>query len=381
MTRTVLLTGATGALGPHLLRELLRRDDIDRVFVLARGHGAAFDDRVRATLAGLRRLGNDSAHALPIDRLKFLAGDVCDVHLISDWRDRRMLTRTVDVVVHAAASTCFTASVDRLRVVNVEGTAHVLDFATRCRSLQQFLLVSTVCVAGTRTGLIPERFEEEPPTFVNAYEQTKWEAERLVANSPLPARIARLAVCLGGEDNGYVHRFGALHHSMHWLMRGLMPMMPGVAGTTIDAIATDVPAKWIARAVLREVDALDVCHVAAGAGAPTLVELLEAAVERLRLHARGRPLDAPLLVDRSTFDLFRRSVEQSGDAILGRVLDSAAAFLPLLLYPKVFATERAEQCWGGRLPHPAWQTVLGRTIDFGCANNWKDAPATEGSHV
>ena len=381
MTRTVLLTGATGALGPHLLMELLRCDEIERVFALVRGRGRLFDDHVRDTIAAVARLESDSGTAIPLDRLRFIAGDVCDPRLTAVRRDGDMLAGSVDLVVHAAANTCLTASVDRLRDVNVGGTQHMLDFAGRCRSLRQFLFVSTVCVAGTRTGSIAERFEDDPPSFVNFYEQTKWEAERLVATSPLPARIGRLSVCMGSQDAGYVHRFGAIHHSLQWLMRGLIPMMPGVSGSTIDIIANDVAAKWIARAALTEVERLDVCHVAAGTQAPTLVALLDATIERLRLHSSGRPLDVPLIVDRQTFDLFRRSVERSGDVIFTRVLDAAAAFLPLLLYSKVFETERAEQCWGGRLPHPEWQTLLARVIDFGCANNWKDARAREVVHV
>jgi nucleoside-diphosphate-sugar epimerase len=381
MTRTVLLTGATGALGPHLLTELLRCAEIERVFVLVRGRDRSFDDHVRNTVAAVARLASDSGAPVPIDRLCFVTGDVCDPQLTADGKDADMLAGRVDVVVHAAASTCLTGSVERLREVNVDGTQHMLDFAGRCRSLRQFLFVSTVCVAGTRTGSIPERFEEDAPSFVNFYEQTKWEAERRVATSLLPARIGRLSVCMGSQDDGYVHRFGAIHHSLQWLMRGLIPMMPGVSGSTIDVIANDVAAKWIARAALAEVERLDVCHVAAGGQAPTLVALLDATIERLRLHSGGRPLDVPLIVDRQTFDLFRRSVERSGDAIFTRVLDAAAAFLPLLLYSKVFETERAEHCWGGPLPHPEWQTVLARVIDFGCANNWKDARAREAVHV
>ena len=345
MTRTVLLTGATGALGPHLLMELLRCDEIERVFALVRGRGRPFDDHVRDTLAAVARLESDSGVPIAIERLRFVAGDVCDPQLTADRRDGDMLAGSVDLVVHAAASTSLAGSVDRLREVNVGGTRHVLDFAARCRSFRQFLLVSTVCVAGTRTGSIPERFEEDPPSFVNFYEQTKWEAERLVATSSLPARIGRLSVCMGSQDTGYVHRFGAIHHSLQWLMRGLIPMMPGVSGSTIDIIANDVAAQWIARAALTEVERLDVCHVAAGIQAPTFVALLGATIERLRLHSGGRPLDVPLIVDRQTFDLFRRSVERSGDLIFTRVLDAAAAFLPLLLYSKVFATERAEQCF------------------------------------
>ena len=80
-------------------------------------------------------------------------------------------------------------------------------------------------------------------------------------------------------------------------------------------------------------------------------------------------------------DLFRRSVAQSGDLLFTRVLESTAAFLPMLLYPKVYETARAEQCWGGPLPHPDWRPVLEKVIDFGCAHGWNDAGKDEVAHV
>jgi nucleoside-diphosphate-sugar epimerase len=202
--------------------------------------------------------------------------------------------------------------------VNVGGTRHAVDFAGRCRSLRELLLVSTVCVAGARTGSMPERLENVAPPFVNAYEQTKWEAEQVAAAASLPVRIARLSVCMGGQDTGYVHRFGAIHHALHWLMLGLIPMMPGAPGSRIDVIANDVAARWIAHAVLQDVNGLDVCHVAAGRGAPTLDDLLNVAVERLRRHAGGRPVDKPLIVDRHTFELFGDTVQLSGDVLFTR---------------------------------------------------------------
>jgi hypothetical protein len=186
---------------------------------------------------------------------------------------------------------------------------------------------------------------------------------------------------MGGQHTGYVHRYGAIHHSLRWLMRGLIPMMPGTPGCRIDVIANDVAAQWIARAALQDVERLDVCHVAAGAQAPALEALLTAAVERLRLCGHGRPLDVPLIVDRETFELFRRSIERSGDLLFSQVLNTAATFLPLLLYAKVFETDCAERCWGGPLPHPDWRTVLARVIDFGCANHWNDEQAAEAAHV
>ena len=48
MGRTVLITGASGALGPPLLAELLQSDEIDRVVVLLRP-GPRWDRRARRT--------------------------------------------------------------------------------------------------------------------------------------------------------------------------------------------------------------------------------------------------------------------------------------------------------------------------------------------
>jgi nucleoside-diphosphate-sugar epimerase len=366
-----------------LLAELVRCEEVTQVFVLVQGRDQHLRDRERHTRVIVARLlseGQDGRVVHP-ERLVFLGSDVRERDLGLTRRDLDMLVRRVDVVVHAAANTSLTGSIDHLRAVNVAGTRHLLDLAARCAALRQFLLISTVCVAGSRIGSIAERFEEEAPPFVNAYEQSKWEAEREAVAASLPVRIARLSVCMGGQHTGYVHRFGAMHHSLHWLMRGLIPMMPGTPGGRIDVIANDVAARWIARAALQDVDGLDVCHVAAGAAAPALEALLTAAVERLQLYGHGRPLTVPLIVDRETFELFRRSIERSGDLLFTRVLNAAAAFLPLLLYSKVFETTRAERCWGGPLPHPDWRTVLNYVIDFGCSHRWNDAQATGFAHV
>src|SRR4029450_5826147 len=92
----------------------------------------------------------------------------------------------------------------------------------------------------------------------------KWEEEQVVADSCLPARIARLTTCVGSHDTGYVHRLGALHHLLRWMSRGLVPMIPGTESTPVDLISTDVAAGWLARAAIQPPDTLSVCHVALG---------------------------------------------------------------------------------------------------------------------
>lgn len=385
MSRTVLVTGASGALGPPLLAELLRSDETDRVVALLRP-GPRWDRRVQELRASVAQMAAEAGHprSRPLDRLVCVAGDVsrCDLGLEGSERDR--LTQEVLVFIHAAANTRFSTPAGDLHDVNVEGTRHVLAFARRCHRLEQFLLVSTTCVAGTRTGVIAERLEDEPGAFVNAYERSKWEAERLAAAADLPVRIVRLSTCIGGERTGYVHRFGAIHQSLRWLIRGLVPMVPAVDGSRVDLIATDVAARWVARAAEQTVNELEVCQVAAGQRAIPLHDLVECAVAHLRGTRPGwtsGQIEAPVIVDAATFRLFERSVAQSGDVLFARVLEAAGSFFPALLYPKVYETVRAETLWGGPLPLSDWRSTVRKVIDFGCSRQWHRVRAMEPAHV
>src|SRR5262249_19530193 len=146
------------------------------------------------------------------------------------------LTRDTNVIIHAAADTQFLNSLDDLWETNVEGTRRVIDFAQRCRTLPKLIVVSTVCTSGTRTGRIEEISRPTPPTFVNNYERTKWESERLALSSGVPLAIARVSIVMGSHATGAVHRMGALHHLLKWLNRGYIPVVPGTDQTPLDVI-------------------------------------------------------------------------------------------------------------------------------------------------
>jgi nucleoside-diphosphate-sugar epimerase len=373
MSRNVLITGASGALGPCLLAELLQSDEIDRLVVLLRP-GPRWDRRADELRAQLSQS----------DRLVCVAGDVVRSDLGLGGSERGRLMQDVHVVIHAAADTRFSAPAADLHDVNVEGTRHVLAFARGCPGLEQFLLVSTTCVAGTRTGVIHERLENGPVAFLNPYERTKWEAERLAATADFPVRIARLSTCIGDEQTGYVHRFGAIHQALRWLIRGLVPLVPAVEGSRVDLIATGVAARWIARAAERPVNAPEVCHVAGGQQAIPLRELVDCAVAHLRETVpawRSGQIEPPVIVNADTFRVFERSVAQSGDVLFARVLESAGSFFPALLYPKVYRTVQAETLWGGPLPLSDWRATVRRVIDFGCSRQWRRPRAAELTHV
>ena len=344
MSRTVFLTGCTGALGPALMAELLGSSDVGRVFALIRSHAGGQADRVRA-----------------------MSGDIRQQCLGLNGHDLAAVTRDVEVIIHAAANTSFVASRADLYDHNVAGTARVLELAQRCGRLRQLVFVSTACVAGTRTGNIPEQIEPERPGVVTAYEESKWEAEQVAASSGLPIRIARLSTCVGDSRSGRVHRLGAFHQSLRWFLRGLIPMVPGVRGSSVDLISTDFAARWLARSAARPADGVEVCHVAAGQRAVPLPELLTFVADYVNtMHRRlgVRRIDVPAVVDADTFDVFTRLVADTGDPVFRRVLRASGTFFPALMYPKSYRTDRAEQIWGGPFPELDWRVVLARVIDF-----------------
>ena len=383
MGRVVLLTGASGALGPHLLAELLGSNDIERIVVLLRpgpSNPRARVEQLRQTALRLAA-GEPSRERIQLDRLWPVLGDVRLPLLGLDWWTAHELSRTVSVIVHAAAQTNFQAPWSEAHAVNVEGTLNALDLGRRCPQLSQFLLVSTTCVAGARVGSIQEQTGTIAPDFFNPYERSKWDAERAAVLAGLPVRIARLSTCIGSERDGYVHRFGAVHHVLHWYLRGLLPMIPARGDAPVDIIATEVAAKWIAKAAINDPGDCRICHIAAGESAPRVGQLLDCVIDQVSGAPGHARLERPPLVDADTFALFRQSVEQTRDRLFLAVLRATDAFLPGLMRPKVYETREAEKLWGGPLPLSDWRTTIRHVIDYGCATRWCNRRVREGRHA
>jgi nucleoside-diphosphate-sugar epimerase len=214
----------------------------------------------------------------------------------------------------------------------------------------------------------------EPPEFINPYERSKWQAEQLASDSALPIHIVRLSTCVGSREDGYVSRPGAFHHSLRWLYRGLVPMIPGSPSCPVDLIPSETAVAFLALATKRPPSGVEVHQVAAGSQAPTLEELIGFLVALFRdTHdgwRRGQ-ITRPPIVDAAAFAAFRRSVIQSRDRLLIQVMESVDAFLPGLLYPKIYETNHAENFWGGPLPLTDWRRLLQGVVQFWFRTDWR----------
>jgi nucleoside-diphosphate-sugar epimerase len=374
--KTIFVTGASGAIGPHLLAALLRELPGARLGVLLRPGPDTVEARIKQLRWKVTELSQqtDAATCDVHERLFPIAGDVCSPQCGVAPALAQRLRLDATCVIHAAADTRFQADPTQQRETNVEGTRHMLDWARECKSLERLVLVSTTCVAGARTGPIAEEVIPIPPPFVNSYEQTKWEAEQLAAHSGLPLTIVRLATCAGSQVDGSVERLGGLHRALQWMLRGLVPMVPGRPECPVDLIPTELAASLIARAAaLGDRRRVELCHASSGASAPTLAELLVALSElfsRRDVAWRRGQITAPPIVAAETFANFRQTVESNGDLLFQSVIASVDAFLPALLNPKTFETTAAQRLWGGPLPLLNWREQIGKVIDYCIANRW-----------
>jgi UDP-glucose 4-epimerase len=167
MTKRCLVTGATGALGPSVIR----------VF-----RGAGYE--VRALVR--RRAAAD----LP-DGVEVMEGDIADRAAVET------AVRDVDVVVHLAALLHVVDPPPQLAAeyerVNVEGT-RVLTEAATAAGVRRIVFFSTIAVYGDSAGRVLD--EETPIAPATAYARTKAAAEAIVLAAPTGV-VLRLAAAYG----------------------------------------------------------------------------------------------------------------------------------------------------------------------------------------
>jgi amino acid adenylation domain-containing protein/thioester reductase-like protein len=201
--REILLTGATGFLGVHLLSELLAATSA-RIWCLVRA-----DDEAGALERITRAAARYELSAPPADRVVPLPGDLAGQRLgLSDvaFRD---LARDVDVIYHAGALVNFIYPYQELRAANVAGTREVIRLAALYRGIPVHYVSTTAVLAGLGVAGVREVTEETPLAWPErlrmGYVETKYVAEELLRNAGragLPVAIYRPLDIVGSMTAG-----------------------------------------------------------------------------------------------------------------------------------------------------------------------------------
>lgn len=189
----VLVTGAAGFVGRHMIELLLADGFAVRATDLPQSGGRPFPPGVEFAPADITR---------PEQLAAVMAG--------------------VSRVYHIAALFDYSASEDKLRLVNVTGTRNLLQ-AARGAGVERFVYWSTGSVYGKNPTVTPTP-ETYPPQPYVAYERTKYEGELACLDNQrqgLAVTIMRPASIYGP---GSLYATGTLVQAVR---RGLVKIVPG----------------------------------------------------------------------------------------------------------------------------------------------------------
>jgi nucleoside-diphosphate-sugar epimerase len=303
-----------------------------------------------------------------------IAGDVTQPGLGLDASARAWLAARTTAVVHLAADTTFSRPLDAARRVNRDGTRHLLEVVGAWPHVTRLAFASTAFVAGRRTGTIPESragAADDAIGWVNAYEQSKAEAETLVRDARRDWVILRPSTVACDDLDGVVTQRNAIHRALRLFHDGLAAVMPGLPESTLDAVPASYVADGVARLALRAGMDGETIQLCAGRGAMPLDELLadSFAVWAEEPAWRRRGIAPPSLGDLATWELFTRTVTATGHPRLGQVARALSHFLPQLALPKRFETARAEALLG--VAAPPVRTYWTRMVGHLQATGWR----------
>ena len=202
--KVILLTGGTGFVGSYMAHRLLQEGYNIKFLARSSKHQSA-RERIEKSLRFI-----DPYHNFR-NQYDIIEGDITKSDLRINPSKIQRLKNRIDEVWHCAASISFqTDKRDKTYRVNVEGTENVLEFTTKMQ-IPRLHYFSTVYVAGNRLSRVYEDELNCGQEFRNPYEQTKFEAEKIVKEwerkNHLRTSIYRLGIVVGDSKSGQTPSF------------------------------------------------------------------------------------------------------------------------------------------------------------------------------
>lgn len=247
----LLLTGATGLVGRHVLRDLLAAD-VPVAAMVRPGKGPK-------TLEGImghweREAGRALARPIVVE------GDLCLTDVVPDEAQRRWLSAHCDRILSCAASMTFREDKrgEPFRT-NVDGTRNLLELC-RASGIRRFHQVSTAYICGLRQGRILETDIDVGQQLGNVYEQSKLAAEKMIREADFldERTFYRPASVVGDSATGYVTSFHGFYLPLQLAhaMAGRVPVKEmnerffAKLGLKGDEGKNLVPVDWLAQAIV-----------------------------------------------------------------------------------------------------------------------------------
>ncbi len=206
--KNVLLTGATGFLGAHILKSLLDGTQAD-IFCLVRAE--SMDLAANKLIEKLQFYFGGRYDSLLNNRIIVVNGDITCERFGLDIQGYEELIKKIDTVIHSAAIVKHFGDYSLFEKTNIVGTQRMLEFCISSGAKLNY--ISTVSISG---DFFKQRSDNliftENDLFIgqnfdgNVYVKSKFEAEKLIfqySGNSLNASIFRIGNLTGRYDDGH----------------------------------------------------------------------------------------------------------------------------------------------------------------------------------
>jgi amino acid adenylation domain-containing protein/thioester reductase-like protein len=242
----IMLTGATGFLGIHLLRELIYKEGVEILCPVRANDTLSVWDRLASAY---RWYFGEELRLVAGNRVTAFPADLTNGSLT--W-SASPLPFPPDMIIHSAADVRHLASADAVNRANVNGTEAVLSLAQVHDAPVHH--ISSVGVAGVwihenSPPILRETDLDVGQTLTEPYSESKFEAERLVRgfqHAGGKAIVYRSSTIAPHSRSGrFQQRFDA-----HFLTRQIKACIalgaaPERKGKTLSLVPVDIMANWI----------------------------------------------------------------------------------------------------------------------------------------
>jgi long-chain acyl-CoA synthetase len=369
ITKTILLTGATGSLGTQIALNLIR-ETAHTVVVLMRA-----GDK-EAAFCRLSRAWWDWPELVEAlgKRVQVLVGDVSAPKLGLENDEYTKLLRTLTHIIHTAADLRLNAPIEELRKTNVGGTAHILELAyavQKDHGLERLAHVSTAYVAGERRGHISEDSLSDECGFRSKYELSKYEGEKLVqqAKKGLPISVFRPGLIVGHSGTGAIKTFNTVYFPLRLYLTKKPAIIPIDPAMRVNLVPVDYVAGAVVRLTfLPEATGLNFHLVSPWERLPTARELLNFvrnfAREQMKIRI-PRPLFLPLPVP-ATRSRYKAQAFMERDK--KSILDPLLTIVPYFREKRHFLRDNVDRLLG---PYDfRWPELLRPMVEYAVARGF-----------
>ena len=318
---------------------------------------------------GLDSFGSDAIHPV--------IGDISLSNLGLDPQIADQLAQEVTDVIHCASDVGFGRSIMEARKVNLSGVINLMGLVSRWRHVVQIAHISTIQVAGKRTGVIYENDLFHTSGFVNSYEQSKYEAEVYLSGlmGDLPISIYRTSGLVGDSRTGWVRQFNWLHQVLRLWSKDLLPILPGDPDLKVDLLPID----WLVETLLyifsERFEPGMTYHMAAGEQKSLTIHELRGLSHTCLVqsqYAHRRNIRLPKIIDQEAYAALIDQDSNPGKYSQAKLLhDLMGDFIPQWFLPKTFDLAHFRNALAGSsYSAPDIRDYYPKIIDYCLLSNW-----------